>query len=401
MAKFPQKLWSLLPYFVIPAAGALSPLLVIPAVSATFGPMGWAAMAVGQSIGAAAGVVGELGWGVVGPQQLSRLNEEDRIKLYRASLASRLLTSLPLALVGALAALAVAPGRPIDAAFLAAGTALSALSTTWFFIGINRPLLILWTESVPKILTALVSGALIFLGLSTAIFGILTVVQVALTLFLASRYIGGAVLPDRSELSRAPTTIRSQLVISVGRSVSVIYTILPTAIGAIVAPGAIPAYAAADRLMRMSLAVLAGIPSRLQSWLGSANGSELTKRRRRTIQINTALGATCGVGFALLAPFVAGIVFAGQVSITPALAWLTGALLTLICASRGLGLVLVSVGGADSITTAIVPSAITGLALLFPFAIGAGAVGIVVAGICAEVTGLVVQAVLYKRRLRG
>jgi hypothetical protein len=117
------------------------------------------------------------------------------------------------------------------------------------------------------------------------------------------------------------------------------------------------------------------------------------------MQLNLVLGAVSGTGFALLAGWVASIVFAGEVSISPELAWAAGALLAVICTSRGMGLVLVSVGGANSITTAIIPSAVTGIVIISPLVSGAGAIGAVTAGICAEAIGLAVQYVLFRRRL--
>ena len=355
-------------------------------------------MAIGQSIGGAAAVIGELGWGVVGPQQLGKLGARRRLNLYRTSLASRVLTGVSLALVAAVLAILVTPGGRIEAAWLAVGTAVSALSPTWYFVGINRPYAILFTESVPKLVTALVSGILIYMGQTIAIFGILSVLQVSLTLYLAGRLMGGPWMPRVPDFLRAPAAMRRQLIISSGRSVSVLYTYLPTSIAAVVAPAAVPAFAAVDRLMRMSLAVLSGIPSRLQSWLGSATLEQAAKRRNQTMQLNLLLGAVCGVGFAAFAPLVAGFVFAGEVPIDPQLAWAAGFLLAVICTSRGVGLVLVSVGGANGITAAIIPSAITGLALLIPLAAGMGSVGIVISGVCAELVGLVVQFMLYRRQ---
>lgn len=358
-------------------------------------------MAIGQSIGGAAAVISELGWGVVGPQQLAKLSKQARIGLYQTALASRLTASLPLVVIaGVLAALVAVDGRA-EAALLAAGTALSSLSASWFFTGINRPFLILGTESLPKIVTALISGVLISLGHTMAIFGILTILQVVISLYLAGRCIGGRKIPGRDEFRQAPAIIRRQFVVSLGRSISVVYTFLPTAIAAVVAPSVVPAYAAVDRLMRMSLAVLAGIPSRLQSWLGSATGRSLHQRRALTIQLNLVLGVLCGIGFGVFAPLVGQIVFAGSLTIEAELAWASGALLAIICASRGLGLVLVSVGAANSITMAIVPSALTGLAVLVPLSAGIGALGIVGAGICAELVGLTVQALLYRRHVRS
>ncbi|AAT88561.1 hypothetical protein Lxx06010 [Leifsonia xyli subsp. xyli str. CTCB07] len=45
----------------------MSPLLALPAIAHTAGAEGWAAIAIGQSLGGAAGVLVELGWGSPAP----------------------------------------------------------------------------------------------------------------------------------------------------------------------------------------------------------------------------------------------------------------------------------------------------------------------------------------------
>ena len=50
-----------LAFLLIPIVGSLIPLLILPVISKEFGRDGWAAIAIGQSIGAAGAVLMELG----------------------------------------------------------------------------------------------------------------------------------------------------------------------------------------------------------------------------------------------------------------------------------------------------------------------------------------------------
>ena len=50
------RLRGVIAYAAFPLIGAVTPLLAIPAISQQFGAPGWASIAVGQSVGAAASV---------------------------------------------------------------------------------------------------------------------------------------------------------------------------------------------------------------------------------------------------------------------------------------------------------------------------------------------------------
>ena len=68
-------------YVLVPAMGALIPLLAVPVVTGTFGATAFAALAIGQSVGAAAAVVVDLGWSLNGPQAVARSGPGARRRL--------------------------------------------------------------------------------------------------------------------------------------------------------------------------------------------------------------------------------------------------------------------------------------------------------------------------------
>ncbi|WFR68066.1 hypothetical protein P9139_06980 [Curtobacterium flaccumfaciens] len=79
-------------------------------MTAQFGAKGWTAMALALSVGGAAAIIAELGWGVTGPQRLGR--EPDRAgRLFADSLASRLVAVTVLLPVAVLVTVLLAPAH--------------------------------------------------------------------------------------------------------------------------------------------------------------------------------------------------------------------------------------------------------------------------------------------------
>jgi O-antigen/teichoic acid export membrane protein len=392
----------LVPYVMIPALSAVAPLLVIPAIAARFGAGTWTAVAIAQSLGGAASVIAELGWGVSGPQRVAATLPSRRFLIYRSALVSKVFASLVLAPAAAIATVLLTDASQWDAALIAVGTTLYALSTGWYFVGSGTPRYILYSDSLPRVITTSACAALIFLGAPLALYSWSTVLLPLLAVVISGIILGSRYMPQRRDLRGAVRTIRRQGVLAAGRAVSTIYTALPISIVAAAAPGAVTVYAGSERLMRMGLTFLAAFPNRLQSWIGSAeNRSEREARSRRSLTYNAVLGLVAGGGFALLAPFVATVLYAGKIDIPFTVSGASGVLLAVICTSRGFGLAVVAHGRANSITTAIVLSAVTGLALLTPFSRWLGPAGAVAAIVAAEIVGVLVQAYFLRGRASG
>lgn len=383
---------NLLLYLLIPGLGAATPLLVYPALTAQYGSTGFAAVAVAQSLGLAGATICELGWSVLGPQRVARAQTAERASLYQSALATKLLATLVGAPVAAVAAAVIATDYKPAAAVLAAASVATCLSPGWFLVGANRPLAILAFEGIPRLLIMAGVAGLLLAGAPLLVYGIGTLVAVIFTQVAVALRFGQRVLPRLSAFTSGGAIIKQQLPLTGGRAVSVVYTSLPIAIVGLVNPSAVAVFAAVDRLMRMALAILGGVPSRLQSWVGSAPENGRVKRSRQSLLMNAALGAISGVGFAVLVPFVANLVFSGTIDIVWQVAVLGGAILFAICASRGFGLSLVAEGRANWIALANILAAIAGVATTFALTGPLGAPGAQLGGLCAELVGIAVQA---------
>jgi len=380
-----------LPYFLIPAIGVFAPLLVIPAISASYGVDGWGAVAVALSIGGTSAVVAELGWGVVGPQQVARDPGSARA-YYGMALTTRMLAVLLLAPIAALLTYLMVDSHAFAAAVLAAAVTTTALSPTWYFYGRARPLLALGCEAGPRATILIGTALLIRAGAPLWAYGV-GVFLASMTAVALAASLGGAGLGvTRVRIVQSPGVIRQQFVLIAGRITATIFTALPTALLALVSAGGVALFAGADRPLRIGLGVLAGGPARMQSWLGSTRWEDLGRRCQQTLLANFALGAVAGAAYAFAMPPASTILFAGEVDVPINLAVLGGALVLLIATSRGFGLCLVAVGAANHITTGIVFAALLALPAILVLGSIAGAYGTFFALILAETAGIAAQA---------
>ncbi|QTX05432.1 glycosyltransferase [Agromyces archimandritae] len=389
-------------FLLIPALSAIAPLLALPVISAAFGIDGWASIAIGLSLGMTAGSVAELGWSVIGPQAVAGGDATARARLYSDSRATKLLSVAVLAPVAGVSAALLTEAYRVEAVVLAVAGAMTALGTSWFFVGLNRPLAVLAVDTVPRVVGVLLAALVIALG------GPLIVYPIALLLAAIANSIAAPILlgyrwwPSSESLRAVPSNIRAQATILLGRLVSTGTTSLTVTITAISAPHAVPVFAAYERVMRMTAAFLTGIPSRLQSWLGRATPATRDVRIREVIAANLVLGVLAGTCFAALSPIAIDVLFAGMLTPEPALGIASGVVLALICTSRGVGLALVAIGSAHGLTVAAIGSCIVGVPLLFLLSPFLGPLGAMVAEIAAETVGLTaLLGVLLKNRRAG
>lgn len=387
-------------YLLIPAAGFLSPLLVIPAITSRFGVQGWTGMALAQSIGGAIATATEMGWGVVGPQRVAGMSRRDGIDQYRLSLTSRPLTALPGMVVAAALTWWLVDDYAAPAALLAAAMASQAMTPQWYFVGTGQPIAVLWSESLPKVLIALVSAVAILAGAPFVVYSVLMCLSMPIALLTAHWIIGPRARLRRSDWDGALSATRNQLIMGSGRAVSVVYTGLPVAFVQLAAPGATAVFAATERLMRMGLLVLYSVPARLQSWIGSVTEAERARRIHTAQRICLSMGVGCGIVYALSAPTVSRFMFSGAVTIPYSVSATSGVLLAVICTSMGLGLSMVATGQANRITAAIVPAAVVALSTVGVMAIHFGATGAVAAEVAAELVGVAVQWYFLRRHAR-
>jgi hypothetical protein len=379
--------------------GAAAPLTAIPTITASFGTSGWAAVAIGLAIGGAAAVIAELGWSVIGPQQVAA-DPAAAHDLYEQSIATRLIgvgVCGPLATTGAWF---VSETHHEAAALLALAVTTTALSPSWFLIGSGRPWAILATETAPRCVAVLGAVLLMVAGAPLAVYGTALLVAGVATSMLAGQVIGGTRWPSRAAFAAAPAQIRRQGVIVAGRGVSTLYTALPAALLGVVAPSGVAVFAALDRPLRMGLSVLSAVPARLQRWIGSAPLPRRAARSDRSIVINAALGIVGGCVVVLVLPSAVDLLFDGRVHADFDLVALEALLTVVVCSSRGVGLALVAADDVRSISIAVVAAALVGTTGVLAGGILAGVTGAIAGLVAAEVVGLTVQAVRLRRARR-
>ncbi|WP_167132204.1 polysaccharide biosynthesis C-terminal domain-containing protein [Paramicrobacterium chengjingii] len=403
-----SRVWSVrsLGFFILPLAGLLTPLLAIPAITSQFGASGWAAVAIGQSIGTAVAVLVELGWGLSGPQRVARLADNAAYRLLAYALQTKFIVYAPLAVVSGFLAYSLAHSHNIEAALVAVGFSSMGLTASWYFVGRTRPWLLLGTEGLCRFVAIAIASALLLLGAPLIVYPLVGLIVPAFlaplfALLVARR--GSNVKAMFLSPARLLFMIRAQGSAVSARAVSSIYIALPVALVSIVSPSSVAIFAAGERLLRITLGGLAAVPNSLQGWVGGSSTRAVRVRRAElAVLINVGLGVVAAVIFGLLAPFASKLIFTNAATIPPELAWAVAAVLFVVCISRSTGnIALVALGRVKYVLVSALAGALIGTPALLLLAHLMGAVGAAVAELVSEALVLAIQgSVILRDRKR-
>lgn len=386
-------------FLLIPIVGSLIPLLILPVISKEFGRDGWAAIAIGQSIGAAGAVLMELGWSLTGPTQIARASPVERARLLIvAQRAKTLCGLLSLPLLAAVAAV-VGPGDATVKAVMAAGSAAAALSTAWYFLGTGSAVGLLLSDVLPRTGATVLAVGLIMWGAPLVAYPSLLLCVSCATALIATRIISGRLPAVSVTFSEVVGSIRAQRSAVLARGVSAGYIATPVALVGVVAPSAVPEFAAVDRVARLGLQVLQSVTNAMQSWVGQATGpASIVKRLKAAVVIHVSVGAASGMLLVLLGDWAIHLLFAGEVQPRPAMLAAGGVLVLLTMTSRSLGsLGLVRVDKVRWILYSALTGAAVGIPLIAVMTSVYGATGGLAAVAAAELAVVIVQAIgLYR-----
>lgn len=389
-------------YLGIPLLNAFSPLIAIPAITHAAGAEAWAAVAIGQSLGATAAVLAELGWGISGTHRIARQAPRNIAQTFAMGLLTQVMVGIPAAVLAAIAAYLLAPEQKLTAALLALGTA-ATFSAAWVFVGIAQPRRILFQEALPRMAAGAIAGLLIFAGAPLIIYGIAMLAATVIGPVLACRALG-VTRADLTRLSfaRLIFAIRCQGKALTSRAFSSLYVSFGTTAVALVAPQATAAYAAVDRLIRMAQRVLASLHFVMKGWVGRATTrGERVRRATQAVLANAATGVVSGVAFAFLAPVIGRVIFSGVIDFRPEYMAIAGGTLAVIFVSMACGqILLVALNRIGGLAWSAVAGAAVGLPAILAGAQLGGVVGALVGQLTAEVVVLAVQLVVALRALR-
>ncbi|MCB0911311.1 MAG: hypothetical protein KDB60_06825 [Propionibacteriaceae bacterium] len=397
-----RRLRQMLAYAGFPMLGVLTPLLALPTISREFGANGWAAIAVGQSVGAAASVAVELGWGLTGPQAAAASDPRDLQRLFASSLMSRAAAALAIVPAVVIVVILLDPHYVAAACLAAVAMTMSGFTTNWLYIGMGRPTRIFLTDALPRFFSVLAGVISI------------TLLDAPLAAFSAWLVAGFLASPLFSLLLERPTwqdfrqaesvgsNFRRQRVALAGRGFSAIYIGLPVALVQAWAPNAVAGFAAVERLLRMGLLVLQGVPNSLYRTVGRTPriGCGLGRVEIQVIRLQAGVGVVAGLVCVLLLPTTVHLVFAGQVEVGTSSCWVAGAIVLLTCLSRATGMLLVSRAAVGWVTASAGVAAGAAVSLLAVLPSEYGPVGALAALAIAETMALAVQAYGLHRNCR-
>lgn len=306
-------------FTLIPAVAAVSPLLVLPAVSRSAGPDGWASAIAGESIGTFAAIAVAYGWTTVGPALIAIAPDDVRRgRLYRDAIVVRLLTSaVALPLLWVVCLLVAAPGYGLLAALMGLQGALIGLSFTWFSVGVGDPRSILFYDALPRLVVAVLSMVAIISGLPVEVYPIagILVTLVGTTLFslrLLRRY--PSPWPPRREI---PGLFRVGAPVALNDAALGAYSSVPTPLVNVLTTGTAAAgFASADKMSKLGQFLPLTLANALQSWSAEATGAARLRRLRIALALHGGFGGLGMVVLGLLGPLVSSVMF-GEAAAAP------------------------------------------------------------------------------------
>lgn len=389
-------------YLAVPVLNAVSPLLALPAITATHGGGAWAAIALGQSLGGTAGVVVELGWGLSGSQRVARMSDRNRARAFATSLVTKAVVAIPALAVAAPLSALIAPGFGLLAALVSVASGLAVLGAGWIFVGMMRPRLFLVTEVLPRTVLVAASALAISAGWSVLLYPVALLIGAVTSPMVAALVLG--VRPaDLVALGprRIVAVVRMQGHALTTNIFSSVYLSLGTTVATLGAVDATLLYASIDRLKRMFQQVMITQQYVLKGWVGrEPDPARRIVRAARAALISSGIGMVAGVGFAFAVEPAAQVVFSGTVHVPPLAAAIAGANLAVICASMSTGAVLlVAVGRLSATAFSAVIGAAVGLPAIFLGALLFQGTGALAGQLLAEFAVIGVQLAAVRTRL--
>lgn len=385
----------------LPFLSLLTPFLFLPVLARVAGADAWLAIAIGQSVGAFAALIVALGYNTVGPTVVALESAPMRAAVLERSIRPRLALFVPVVVVAVvITAIVAPPTHRFDAVLMAVALTLSGLSSSWYMIGLGRAGLIVRYELLPRIVaTAIAAAALLMFGqvtwypallIAAALLGSGAFVWVTVGSHALVTPAPGAI---RREFAANRSALTTEIAAGAYSSLAVTFVSLftPTAQAA--------AYVSGDKLYRIGQYSVSALGNALQGWAVEENRREFDRRARVAILLHLTLGLV-GVGaFALLGPWLSGVLFGPKVAIDLPTALGFGVATLGIALGTVLGrVILVGLGCRREFMLSVIAGAVIGIPAVLGLAAAFGAAGGAWGLALAEVVSVTYQVVFVTRR---
>jgi len=294
----------------------LTPLVVLPIIATVTDTSGWAALAVGQSIGSLFAILVAFGWPVVGPVELARSSREAVGSIFYESLLTRgMLLLVAVAPVVVVSYVAAPPGRFGLVVTTAVAFASTALTSSWVAVGLGSASRFMLLESLPRLVVLVAAAVAIQRGGSLYLYPTAIAAASVIGAFL---FAWSGVRPRRPQ-DRLRTAVRRRLRAQVAAAATALSAAAYSA-GALLLVGVSTTVhqtalmSSAQLIYGVGLYAVVALSSSLQAWVVHPDPVVAKDRRRRALLCHAALGL---VGLALcasLAPTVATVLFGSDLA---------------------------------------------------------------------------------------
>lgn len=327
-------------FALVPAATMISTVLVLPLISRQFGPEGWSAVGIGQSIGAFISIVAGLGWQVIGAQEVAESGRRRRRILFAESLKSRALVLILLLGPAGIACYILSPQFKAEAVVFAAAMGFNCLNASWFFAGTGEAKYVFYNEGLARLTGYVLSIPVLALTQSLMTYAALLLLTALVSAFLNLLVI---LRPfNRRDWTSARSTsaiIKEQLSGALSRMLTATQLHVGPAIVAVIHPQSLHVFTALYNVHKAMNNASATFPQAFAWWVGSP--SDMKERAKRTnllATITIVVGIMISLGWAFLGLPILSWLYDDSVEVSQALNIVCAISMGMFATSRAAGL---------------------------------------------------------------
>lgn len=374
-----HRVHALLAYaFSVVSYGFLA-IVSIPLMISAGGVDAWASVAAGQAVGVIAAVLIGYAWSLTGPTRAARALSEEVYDLYLASVKMRLSLFIPVVAASTVALFLLIPHlAPVEASLGLISTAMLGLRANWFYTGANKPFLMLFMESTPRVvcislglLLGSTFGSIVMIVLGQIV-GLLTAfVLCTIEILWSSRKVRASSRLLVRKLLRDDWQAFSASI------VGTIFAASPVLLVAGLSPATLPTYALIDRLWKQLNTASSPFYDVIRSWVPAKSEMSQNTKYRLVLSVGSAaIFAATGL-LMLVGPALFEYLSAGEITVSPKHVGLFGLLFFLSNVALLLDqVILVAMDEILAISRAMRTSTVVGLGLLVATVLPFGLLGV-------------------------
>lgn len=369
----------ILGFTALPLLAAIAPLFVLPVIGRTVGAPGWAAIAIGQSVGTATSILVAFGWPAIGPSLVAAAEANQRAQYFRDSVHMRLLISVPAVLTTVmLASLLAAPGFRLAAALMGVAICMGGLSSSWYYVGMGQPARIALFDAGPRIAASLIAVPVLLVTRAVETYPLILIAFTVCGVLFATRDILRGASTRQPLWRDTKAHFRDQALIATSGVITSGYTGFSVAIVAIASGSvsAVAAFASAFRLQAMVKVSSGALANAFQGWVGEVRFANPSSRMLVALGSTTLLGIVGAIGIWYLLPTAVQVVFGFDISISTSISASAAVAFLLYSITLSLSLhILIPLGRVRVVALATIAAAVVGIPAIAVLSAGQGAEG--------------------------